>query len=243
MLRARKLLACLISSHYRQALLKGVAPSIEHEPALKGKVFDCVVDIGANKGQFAVFARNCFPQSKIISFEPLPKPARIYQSLFQSDARARLIRAAIGTRSGTLLINVTAEDDSSSPLGIGQLQTKAFGTVVVDTVEVPCGFLSDYLRENDLGTKNLLKVDTQGFELEVLRGAGELLDRFDAVYCELSFVELYVGQSLASEVISYLWHRRFNLAGIYNLASGGKLGQLQADMLFVRSKFSDDLSA
>jgi hypothetical protein len=99
---------------------------------------------------------------------------------------------------------------------------------------VPTGPLSDYLHHDDLGSRNLLKVDTQGFELEVLRGAEGLLDRFSAIYCELSFKELYVGQPLASEVIAYLFQRNWSLAGIYNVISEGNLGPLQADMLFLR---------
>jgi FkbM family methyltransferase len=235
-LPTKKLLASLTSSNYRKALVRGVAPSIEHESALRKREFDSIVDIGANKGQFAIFARNCFPKANIVSFEPLERPSRVYESLFQNDPRTRLVQAAIATARGTLSINVTAEDDSSSPLGVSKLQTEAFGTHVVDTVVVPCGPLSDYLRDSDLGRKNLLKVDTQGFELQVLRGAESLLDRFDVIYCEISFVELYVGQALASEVISYLHHRNFDLAGVYNIGSGPKDGQLQADMLFVRSE-------
>jgi FkbM family methyltransferase len=233
-LRAEKILASLTTSYYRRALFRGVLPTIEHGPALKGREFDCIIDIGANKGQFATFARNCFPQCRIVSFEPLDRPARIYNSLFRNDTRTRLVQAAVGTERGSLLIHVTAKDDSSSPLAVGKLQTQAFGTVVIDTLEVPCGPLSDYLRDDDLGQKNLLKVDTQGFELQVLRGAEGLLDRFSAIYCELSFMELYVGQSLASEVIAYLFHRQFSLVGVYNITSARNFGPLQADMLFVR---------
>ncbi len=167
-LRAEKLLACLTTAYYRRALFRGVLPSIEHGPALKGRGFDCVVDIGANKGQFATFARNCFPQCRIVSFEPLDRPARIYDSLFRNDTRTRLVRAAVGTERGSLLMHVTAKDDSSSPLAIGKLQTQAFGTVVTGTLEVPCGPLSDYLRHDELGQKNLLKVDTYGSSLQVM---------------------------------------------------------------------------
>jgi FkbM family methyltransferase len=236
MLRAKKLLASLTTSYYRRALFRGVLPSIEHGPALKGLAFDCIIDVGANRGQFATFARNCFPQCRIVSFEPLDRPARIYDSLFRHDARTRLVRAAVGTECGSLLMHVTAEDDSSSPLAIGELQTRAFGTAVIGTLEVPCGLLSDYLRPDDLGQKNLLKIDTQGFELQVLRGAEQLLDRFSAIYCELSFVELYVGQPLASEIISYLFQRQFSLAGVYNITAARNFGSLQADMLFARPK-------
>jgi FkbM family methyltransferase len=240
-LRAEKLLASLANSYYRRALFRGILPTTEHGPALKGRDFDCVVDIGANKGQFATFARNCFPQCRIVSFEPLDRPARIYESFFHNDTRTRLVRAAVGTERGSLLMHVTAKDDSSSPLAVGKLQTQTFGTTVIDTLEVPCGPLSDYLRDDELGQQNLLKVDTQGFELQVLRGAEGLLDKISAVYCELSFRELYVDQPLASEVIAYLHDQQFFLAGVYNITLNPVIGQLQADMLFVRRR-SGDLS-
>ncbi len=207
---------------------------MEHEEALSQCRFDSIVDVGANKGQFAVFARHTFPAARIISFEPLENPARLFQSIFESDPKTRLVRAAIGTERGTLSINVAAKDDSSSPLGVSELQARTFGTRIVDTVEVPCGPLSDYLQERDLGASNLLKIDTQGFELHVLRGAENLLGRFSMIYCELSFVELYNGQALASQVISFLHGHGFNIAGVYNISSGQKTQQLQADVLFVR---------
>lgn len=238
-LRARKLLAGLQGSDYRNSLSKGIAPSVEHEEPLSPYRFDSIVDVGANKGQFAVFARHTFPQAQIISFEPLENPARLFKSIFESDPRTRLVRAAVGTERGTLSINVAAKDDSSSPLGVSDIQAKTFGTRIVDTVEVPCGPLSDYLQEGDLGVSNLLKIDTQGFELQVLRGAESVLGRFSVIYCELSFVELYTGQALASEVISFLHEHRFNVAGVYNISSGQKSQQLQADVLFVREGADD----
>jgi FkbM family methyltransferase len=240
-LRAEKLLASLTTSYYRRALFGGILPGTEHGPAFKGRDFDCVIDVGANKGQFATFARNCFPQCRIVSFEPLDRPAGIFESFFQDDNRTRLVRAAIGPKRGSLLMHVTAKDDSSSPLGIAKLQTQAFGTTVVDMLEVPCGPISDFLRHDELGKRNLLKVDTQGFELQVLRAAEGVLDKISVVYCELSFRELYVDQPLASEVIAYLHDQQLFLAGVYNITSNPMVGQLQADMLFVRHR-SGDLS-
>jgi len=57
----------------------------------------------------------------------------------------------------------------------------------------------------------LLKLDVQGFELSALQGCGRLLERFRYVYVEASFIELYVGQALATEVIGFLFSRGFNL--------------------------------
>lgn len=231
-LRFRKLWAGLSRPGYRRALRLGVGASLEHEAALAHCRFDTVIDVGANRGQFSTFARAAFPNCRIVAFEPLDRPAATFEKLFAGDPKTRLVHAALGTARGTVIMHVTEDDDSSSPLAIGEAQRRAFGTVERTQVEVPCGLLADFLRDGDLGAKNLLKIDAQGYELEVLRGAQNLLGRFSAIYCELSFVELYTGQPLASEVITYLGVNGFGLAGVFNIASKADLGQMQADAFF-----------
>jgi FkbM family methyltransferase len=232
-LRMKKFLTCMVVPGYRKALRAGVGASIEHSTALDRFNFDCVVDVGANKGQFSTFARVHFPRSRIVSFEPLEKPATVFETIFRDDPKTRLVRAAVAKERGTLTMQITANDDSSSVLKVGKLQTEIFGTVEVDTCAVPAGPLTDFLEDGELSECNLLKIDVQGFELEVLHGAELLLDRFAAIYCELSFAELYAGQALASEVISYLFHQGFHLVGVYNIAFSQPQIPVQADMLFV----------
>jgi hypothetical protein len=81
---------------------------------------------------------------------------------------------------------------------------------------------------------SLLKIDVQGFEGAVLRGAGELLEHLQYVYCELSFRELYAGQCLADEVIEWLRSAGFGLSAINNLTYDKSSLPVQADFLFER---------
>ena len=78
----------------------------------------------------------------------------------------------------------------------------------------------------------LLKIDVQGFEMEVLKGCNSMLDYFSWVYVECSFIELYEGQALANEVIDYLHTHGFKLAGIYNMSYDRSGIAIQADFLF-----------
>jgi FkbM family methyltransferase len=234
LLRLRKILSGLQDTLGRRALRYGVGASIEHARAFAALRFDTVIDVGANRGQFAIFARRQFPTCRIVSFEPLARPAATFEAIFRGDPHTRLVRAALGAQRGTATMRVTRADDSSSLLEVGRLQTAAFGTEVADMQDVPCGILGDFVDDHEWGERNLLKIDTQGSELDVLRGAEPVLGRFSAIYGELSFAELYVGQALASEVIAYLHARDFNLAGIFNLVESPALGSLQADMLFLR---------
>lgn len=79
-----------------------------------------------------------------------------------------------------------------------------------------------------------MKIDVQGYELEVLRGAEGLLERFATILVECSFVERYAGQPPAEEVIRYLAERGFRLAGVFSPAYNETGQCLQADALFER---------
>ena len=78
----------------------------------------------------------------------------------------------------------------------------------------------------------LLKIDVQGYELEVLKGCGDILVKFDYIYVECSFVELYKEQVLVDEVIQYLINYSFKLDGIYNTFYDKKGIAVQGDFLF-----------
>lgn len=230
-LKFRKLWAGLSNPTYREALRHKVGATIEHGPALSRFKFDTVVDVGANRGQFATFARATFPQCRVISFEPLDQPATIFEAVFKGDPHVRLIRGAVAAQQADLEMHVTEHEDSSSFLDVSEIQQKAFGSVVVKKTVVHCAPLSEFIGAEDLGKTALLKIDTQGYELEVLRGSVSLLPAFKAIYCELSYVELYRGQPKASEVICFLRDHGFNLTGVYNQAQPDGVA-LQADMLF-----------
>lgn len=233
-IRLRKLAAIAVRSSYRGAFLRhGVAPAIEHEAVLGGLDFDFVADVGANQGQFSLVCRHVRPRARIVAFEPLPGPAAIYRALFGGDPRARLHACALAPQRGEMTMHVSGREDSSSLLPISTLQSENFpGTQSVGVTSVPVGPMSDFLEAEDLGERNLLKIDVQGFELEVLKSAEALLPRFRWVYAECSSVPLYEGQALEDEVIHWLKVRQFDLIGRFNPSRGRDGTPLQADLLF-----------
>lgn len=237
-LRVRKLVAIAQNSFYRRGFLEyGVAPAIEHRSVLSGLSCDFVVDVGANRGQFSLLCRHLWPQARLVAFEPQPDPARIYRALFNADSGVRLYECALAPQRQEMTLHVSGQDDSSSLLPISQAQTDNYpGTQVVQTRQVPAGPLSDYVMEKEIGAASLLKIDVQGFELEVLKSAQSLLHGFRWIYAECSYVSLYEGQALADEVIAWLEARNFRLAGRFNLTLARRDGSLlQADFLFERA--------
>lgn len=194
-----------------------------------------VVDVGANRGQFALVARHCFPDAQILSFEPLPKPASVYRAVFARDDRARLVPYAVGSETREAVIHVSLRDDSSSLLPILDVQGEIFpGTRQVSVTPVRTTRLTDQLTPESIEMPALLKLDVQGFELEVLKGCDDVLDRFRWVYAECSFVELYAGQALAHEVIAWLRERDFAISGVYNVVYDRDGVAVQTDCLFER---------
>ena len=232
--KSGKLVLLLKRPRARAALLKQrVAAALEHDAVLGSVRPACVIDIGANKGQFSLAVREKFPQAVIVAFEPLPAAAATYRSVFAGDPAVILHEAAISGQRGVLELHLSRQPDSSSLLPISRLQSEVFpGTEEVGVLGVPAGPLSDFV--GALPSPVMLKIDVQGFELEVLKASEDLLPRFDHIYVEASFVPLYEGQALAAEVIAFLQGRNFRLKGLYNASFDASGISVQADLLFGR---------
>ena len=157
------------------------------------------------------------------------------KSIFESDKKATLVQSAIGPKREAVQMHVSNRDDSSSLLNIGENQSSIFpGTKEKSTEEINVAPLSHFLTKEDLIKPVFVKIDVQGFELEVLKGSKNLIDVFDYIYVECSFVELYEGQALADEVITYLANYSFQLKGVYNTFYDKKGIAVQGDFLFVK---------
>jgi FkbM family methyltransferase len=235
--KIKKLLSILKVPFFIRALLKGSVAGVEHKSVLDAlKSCRHVVDIGANRGQFALISRLCYPDARIDSFEPLDEPSLIYRSVFTNDDRAHLHQSAVGHEVAVATIHVSNRDDSSSLLPISDTQEAMFsGTGEKETRTVHVTPLDDVLSADDIESPALLKIDVQGSELSALRGCETLLVQFSYAYIECSFIELYTGQSFADEIITYLANHRFRVIGVYNMHYDHNGKAVQADFMFERS--------
>jgi len=226
--RLRKYARLLRSPGCWPALAQGVAATLDHDIALGCERFATVIDVGANKGQFASYARLRWPQARLICFEPLPEPRAKLARV--TRGRAEIHACALGVAPGTGQMHLASRADSSSLLALGARQKSIFGMAESGTLPVPIQRL-DAVITPPLARPSLLKIDVQGFELQVLEGATALLPEIDAVYVEASFVELYEGQALHEEIKRHLHAAGFHLDGCYNeqVHQGERI---QADLLF-----------
>lgn len=235
--RAVKLRALLAEPRYRRALRHGVAASVEHDRTPLRHDYGTIIDVGANRGQFALVAAQRFPQAALICFEPQAEPRSTLERVMSAHPRLRILDAALAACAGTSVFHITRENDSSSLLRSTALQVSTFpGSQVIDEVTVDTQPLSALLEGDDLERPVLLKIDVQGSELDVLTGATALLDRIDTIVVECSFVELYSGQALADDVIAFLHRHSFRLADLVAPTAAADGRVLQADLVFERMR-------
>ena len=238
MKKLHKLTLIFRTRAFRQAFIRhGVAAGVEHDSlfaSLKAEL-KTIVDIGANRGQFALAARHYAPGARILSFEPLQEPAAVFRNVFRRDPLVELHQVAIGPQHGSQLMHVSIADDSSSLLPISDLQTRYYpGTGERETRTVEVMPLEAVLQPGVIGHGALLKIDVQGYELEALKGCCSLLDSFDYVYVECSYVALYTSQALVGEVTEYLNQAGFSMTNVYNFARDRAGNPIQGDFLFRR---------
>lgn len=239
--KLRKALRLIRTLRYRNALLHGVAAGIEHTAALTHIRAHTVVDVGANRGQFALLALELFPDAHVHAFEPLAKPRAQLARWAKAERRLSVHPLALGSCNGAASMIVAARDDNSSLRPITDRQMALFpGTHAVGREQIRVARLDSVLRAEALSAPALLKIDVQGSELEVLHGAADLLARFDWVYVECSYVELYEGQAMCNEIVAVLEAAGFALERVCNLVHD-KAGQpLQGDFLFARRSKPDE---
>lgn len=219
---------------YRPALRKGVAPSIELNGLDLPDGIATVFDVGANRGQFMLWASHRFPGARIWSFEPLPAAREVLASVVPEGRDVTISPLGLGAAAGRSAFHVAQADDSSSLLEAGEEQLRmAPGSAAGEKIEIEVARLDETV-EADFARPALLKIDVQGTELDVLEGAAGLLGRIDFILAECSFVELYRGQALAHEVIAFLAGRGFRLVGICSPTTGAGGRTVQADLLFAQ---------
>ncbi len=197
------------------------------------------LDVGANQGQFAVDLRLSGFTGRIISFEPLIGAHEILKKRAAKDPKWLVApRMALGSRNAIERINVSGNSFSSSLLPMMDAHLKvAPSSAYIGSQETPLRRLDDVL--NDLGVAAeeplALKLDTQGYETEVLAGAQLTLPRVKLVFTELSLVPLYEGAPSFDQ--TYSWFRNFGYRCVglsHELADFATGEMLQVNGTFVR---------
>jgi FkbM family methyltransferase len=198
-----------------------------------------IFDVGANSGQSVLTFKSLFPTSRIHSFEPSPE---IYEQLAVNveayDGDVLINNVGIGSVPGEQVFLENSQSEMSSFLRPGQM---GWGKIEKETV-VPVITLDEYCARNEISIVDLLKIDTQGYELEVLKGCQRLMDqnRIKLIYLEVNFAELYENLPPFDEIFRFLVNHNFGLVSFYEFAHQGHLASW-SDALFLNRHFQTPL--
>lgn len=172
---------------------------------------ETVVDVGVSRG--SDFLYETLPDANHILVDPLPGFEEVVRQRFGDRYQFEFHQVALGAEEGTSVLRLQSDNLSKSTLQKG---TRLEGQNTFKEVEVRVQTL-DQLLENRLGAKPIgLKLDTEGHELEVLRGAKHTLRSCEFVLAEVSIKRRYENGYRFSEIIRYMAENRFELIDVLN---------------------------
>ena len=219
--------------------LRRVHNSPEHTwLGLRRVQFETIVDVGANRGQFAREALDLFPNACIHCFEPLPEMSRSLRQWAADLGHGRVFvhQVAVGDELGRLTMHEHVDHSpSSSLLERTKLATELFPqTSRTAACEVDVVTLDHWAEQESVHevAPILLKIDVQGYESAVLRGASVFLRAIEACVIEVSTVPLYLGQARFAELVSLL-----DVAGLVYVGNLLQVHARDGSVLYVDAVF------
>ena len=209
----------------------------------------CVFDVGAHVGQSAALFSDTFRGAAIHSFEPDPTSFAQLRALTAAYPRVTAVNAAVGDRAGEAPFFINTFSQTNSILrpkdGAGEFLVASYGLDLRQETRVQVITLDQYCAEHAIERIDLLKLDTQGYELRVLDGATSLMQRraIPLIYLEVGFIPLYEQQPLFPEVYQYLYDRDYRLVWLYERNFRTHLFTIGANALFVDTAVGSRLPA
>jgi FkbM family methyltransferase len=198
---------------------------------LRAHRIDCVLDVGANVGQYGDDLRSIGYKGLIVSFEPDPATFERLSAHIKGQPNWVALGIALGSEAKVASLHRMASSEfnsfrtpSSNDTRQYDEQNRIVGTVEVE-VQTLTGLLPQ-LKARHRFSRPLLKMDTQGFDLEVFRGAAGVHQDIVAIQSELPVKHLYEGTASWTDAVAEYQAQGFDLAGIYQVNPGWDLVEL-----------------
>jgi FkbM family methyltransferase len=174
-------------------------------------------DVGANLGQTINLVQRAFRDPRIYAFEPSTESfSKLEQERF--GPRVSLFNLALGERNSQQEFTNYENSELSSFLALDEHPENRFRGIKVRTKElVQIRTIDWFVEQNQIDKIDLLKIDTQGYDLNVLRGASGSFQRglVETVFVELNFIRMYEHQSDAYLISTFLANYGMHLADYY----------------------------
>lgn len=199
---------------------------------------DCVLDVGANCGQYAKSLRELGYEGWIVSFEPVKNVFVQLQSLAANDKKWLCYNLALGEKIEDKKINVYSSTEFSSFLKANDYAKAIWSSLD----EVSCENVSVVTLDNifpDINEKTgahkyYLKLDTQGYDLNVFRGAKESLNHVFAMQTEISLIHIYNEMKNPYKTLEEFNVNGFHISGMYPINRDETLAVIEFDAVLVR---------
>ncbi|MFZ0548457.1 MAG: FkbM family methyltransferase [Candidatus Promineifilaceae bacterium] len=198
---------------------------------------NCIFDVGANRGQYGRFLRQSGYTGRIISFEPVSADFALLQAQAADDPEWQTHQIALGREENTAEINVTSDSLFNSFLKPNEfIRGQGLRISHVESVQIrPLDALFDQSLAEINQPQPYLKLDTQGYDLEVLAGAEKCLSRISALQTELSIKPVYEQMPYYLDSIAHLEKMGFEVTGLFPIARDNALRVVELDCVMVRS--------
>jgi FkbM family methyltransferase len=172
-----------------------------------------IFDIGANTGQTINNFKQIFKNCTINSFEPSPSTFEILKKNSDKMENVQIWNSGVGSSISTLLLNENTGSDMSSFLELGNA---GWGEIKNKT-EVAVTTIDQFCLEQNIEIIDVLKIDTQGYEHEVFKGAVKsmLENKIGLLYFEVTFIDMYKGLPSFSTLYDFAINHGFELIAIY----------------------------
>ncbi len=196
-----------------------------------------IFDVGANAGREAERWHRAFPEARIHAFEPVPATFARLRARVAAHQQITAWNLGVGDAPGRLPMRIYAGDETNSMLPMSANASEfvgAGGIVEQQTVDVEVTTVDRFCAEQRIAAIDVLKSDTQGYEMQVLGGASDLVARgaIGAMVLEVNFVPHYEGQALFPEIYAHLAARGFRFVGLYQPSRNHVYALNWADALF-----------
>jgi FkbM family methyltransferase len=202
---------------------------------------NCVIDVGAHDGEYAHSLREIGYTGRICSFEPVKATFERLRSSFEGDANWRGFNMALGAKDGELSMNLHADSQFNSFLPVSSYGNERFSQYLGTAKEVvPIRRLDDLFADCVSGLPNpsvYLKIDTQGYDMEVIEGAQASMSQVKGLQSELSVKPVYEGSPSFTTALTRLTGLGFEPAGMFSInRDSNGLSVVEFDCVMVRPR-------
>ncbi|SAL82265.1 FkbM family methyltransferase [Caballeronia arvi] len=202
---------------------------------------DCVFDIGANQGQYAQMLRKrAGYKGLIFSFEPSPHDARVARERSAGDDKWKVIEVAIADADGEAQFNVMQQSEFSSLSVPRHDEVSLFKEMnsIAETVTVRTELLGTMLKKlrDEYGfSRPFLKMDTQGFDVNIVKASHDVIRSFVGLQSELSIAKLYTASVDFRDALTEYERCGFVLSAFVPNNAGHFPRLLETDCVMIRS--------